>query len=94
MPITRINRADALPPARSSIDKTTEWTDLLAVLANGLKPFEAVQISAPAALTAMLGGAQKRWLDSFLTATKRHVKKLNLSYDVYRVKNVVTVVGR
>lgn len=90
MPIRRIN-ANEIPPRTWDRDPTrtfpVEWPDFLAVLAQGLKPYEAIEIAFDRHKLKDPSG-------SFLRKAKRHVEKLNLTCDVFRLNGKVYVQGR
>lgn len=89
MPI-RICQVDDLAPRlrgrRSFVQKLNEYIELKTKLSNGLKPFEAVEVTIPVSQEK----GMKSILQTFARTVKSDLKRLNLSdyvVEAYRSGN-------
>lgn len=85
MPIKRIKAID-IPPAvrnrKSPLKELQEWHDVQAVLAGGLKPKEAVELTLSIQTLQRLN--MKNATRIFTNMVKNKVAELKLDYDVWQ----------
>lgn len=85
MPIKRIKKED-IPAAtrnrKSPLKELPEWHDVQAVLAQGLKPAEAVEITLSDRTLDRL--KLKNATRLFVNIIQKKLKDLNLQYDVWQ----------
>lgn len=88
MPVRRIKKKDVPPATRnreSPLKKTPEWGDVLAVLAQGLKPHEAVEVSlAPESVAKLQLKNPSNATRLLRNLIRDKVKELKLQYDVWQ----------
>lgn len=89
MPVRKID-TKKIPIPRSTRNKpslvasTEEWKEFQAILANGLKPAEAIEISfAPKTLAR--ASSPKNFARHFRIKAEHKIAELGLSYDVKQV---------
>lgn len=95
MAITRIKISD-LPQKsgnnNSWLKETNDWKELLSILAQGLKPQEAIVLDCP-----IVPRNKKEYRAKlFARAIRIHLEKLGLKYDcwAHKASNKVYIVGR
>jgi hypothetical protein len=99
MPVKKIKK-DKIPAAtrdrRSALQDIQEWKDVLAILAVGLKPLEAVEVVIPPETITRIG--IKNAVRIFTDLVRAHCRRLGLSYDVFQRRTehgkCVYIVGR
>ena len=99
MPVRRMKVAD-IPVAtrnrKSPLKELPEWTDVQAVLAQGLKPAEAVELTLSTETLKRL--KLKNATRLFCNIIKKHIRELKLDYDVWqqggRDGKVIYIAGR
>lgn len=89
MPVKRINTKETPIPRgtrnkRSMVTSTAEWRDFEAILAHGLKPAEAIEITFPPKVLSQ-SKSPKNFARIFRMKAEEKIAELKLQYDVKQV---------